>query len=247
MNIMEVRNLVAGYGVQDVLFDVSVTIGSGEIVSVIGPNGAGKSTMLKVMAGIITPRSGDILLRGESLLGRNPWQITSQGVSWVPQEDNVFSSMSVRENLEMGAYLVRGDISDRIEEVCDIFPQLQKRMGQLAGSLSGGQRQMLAVARGLMNRPDLLLLDEPTAGLAPNLVYMMLDRIRQITVRLKSAVLLVTQTLDAVRLSDRGYLLSAGVIKYEDNTDKFLANKDVKELYFGGQASLGGQTSLPEV
>lgn len=235
---MAVKNLVAGYGVQDVLFDVSITIGSGEIVSVIGPNGAGKSTLLKVMAGVIRPRSGDILFKGESLAGRNPWQITAQGVSWVPQEDNVFSSMSIRENLEMGAYLVRGDISKRIEEVCDIFPQLQGRMGQLAGNLSGGQRQMLAVARGLMNSPDLLLLDEPTAGLAPNLVYMMLDWIRQITVRMKSAVLLVTQTLDAVRLSDRGYLLSAGTIKYEDDTDKFLANQDVKELYFGGRASL---------
>lgn len=240
MNIMEVRNLVAGYGVQDVLFDVSITIGPGEIVSVIGPNGAGKSTLLKVMAGIITPRSGDILFRGKSLLGCNPWQITAQGVSWVPQENNVFSSMSVRENLEMGAYLVRGDIADRINEVCDIFPQLRGRMGQLAGSLSGGQRQMLAVARGLMNRPALLLLDEPTAGLAPNLVYMMLDWIKEITARLKSAVLLVTQTLDAVRLSDRGYLLSAGLIKYEDNTDKFLMNQDVKELYFGGRAPLPG-------
>lgn len=236
-NIMEVRNLVAGYGVQDVLFNVSITVGSGEIVAVIGPNGAGKSTLLKVMAGIIAPRSGEILLKDESLLGCHPWQVTSLGVSWVPQEDNVFSSMSVKENLEMGAYLVRGDISDRIEEVCAIFPQLQERMGQLAGSLSGGQRQMLAVARGLMNHPDLLLLDEPTAGLAPNLVYLMLDRIREITLRLKSAVLLVTQTLDAVRLSDRGYLLSAGVIKYEDSTAKFLVNQDVKELYFGGQVS----------
>lgn len=237
MNIMEVRKLVAGYGVQDVLFDVSLTIGSGEIVSVIGPNGAGKSTLLKVMAGIIKPRSGDILFKGGSLLGRNPWQITAQGISWVPQEDNVFYSMSVRENLEMGAYLVREDISDRIEEVCEIFPQLRGRMKQVAGSLSGGQRQMLAVGRALMNRPDLLLLDEPTAGLAPNLVYMMLDWIRQITVRLKSAVLLVTQTLDAVKLTDRGYLLSAGVIKYEDHTDNFLANQDVKELYFGGKTS----------
>jgi branched-chain amino acid transport system ATP-binding protein len=236
-NILEIRNLVAGYGVQDVIFDVSAAIGSGEIVAVIGPNGAGKSTLLKVIAGIITPRSGDILLKGNSLLGCSPWQITSRGISWVPQDDNVFSSMSVRENLEMGAYLVRGNITDRIEEVCDLFPQLKKRMGQLAGSLSGGQRQMLAVARGLMTRPGLLLLDEPTAGLAPNLVFTMLDQIRQITVRLKSSVLLVTQTLDAVRLSDRGYLLSAGMIRYEDSTDRFLANQDVKELYFGGQVS----------
>ena len=236
-NILEIRNLVAGYGVQDVIFDVSLSIGSGEIVAVIGPNGAGKSTLLKVIAGIMTPRRGDILFKGNSLLGSSPWQITSRGIGWVPQENNIFSSLSVRENLEMGAYLVRGNITDRIEEVCELFPQLQKRMGQLAGSLSGGQRQMLAVARGLMTRPELLLLDEPTAGLAPNLVYTMLDQIRQITVRLKSSVLLVTQTLDAVKLSDRGYLLSAGLIKYEDSTDRFLANQEVKDLYFGWQVS----------
>jgi branched-chain amino acid transport system ATP-binding protein len=236
-NILKIRNLVAGYGVQDVLFDVSATIGSGEIVAVIGPNGAGKSTLLKAIAGMITPRNGDIVLRDNSLLGCSPWQITSRGISWVPQEDNVFASMSVKENLEMGAYLLRDNITERIEEVCDLFPQLQKRMGQMAGSLSGGQRQMLAIARGLMTHPDLLLLDEPTAGLAPNLIYIMLEQIRQITTRLKSSVLLVTQTLDAVRLSDRGYLMSAGKIRYEDSTDKFLANQDVKELYFGGRVS----------
>jgi branched-chain amino acid transport system ATP-binding protein len=234
MNILQVRDLVAGYGAQDVLFGVSASIGAGEIVAVIGPNGAGKTTLLKVIAGIIRPRTGDVLYRDESLAGRSPRAITSRGMSWVPQEDNVFPSMTVRENLEMGAFLVRGDLTDRIEEVCGIFPQLRERMGQRAGSLSGGQRQMLAVARGLMTRPDLLLLDEPTAGLAPNLVQMMLERIRRITERMDSAVLLVTQTLDAVRLSDRGYLLSAGVIKYEDRTDSFLADREVKELYFGG-------------
>lgn len=234
MSILQVRDLVAGYGAQDVLFNVSAAIGAGEIVAVIGPNGAGKTTLLKVIAGIIRPRTGDVLFRNEPLAGRSPRYVTSRGVSWVPQEDNVFPSMTVRENLEMGAFLVRGDIADRIEEVCSIFPQLRERMGQRAGSLSGGQRQMLAVARGLMTRPELLLLDEPTAGLAPNLVQMMLERIRRITERMDSAVLLVTQTLDAVRLSDRGYLLSAGVIRYEDRTDSFLANREVKDLYFGG-------------
>ncbi|HHU76521.1 MAG TPA: ABC transporter ATP-binding protein [Firmicutes bacterium] len=236
-DILKVNNLVAGYGVQDVIFDVSATIGPGEIVAIIGPNGAGKSTLLKVIAGMLTPRNGNILLKGSPLNGCHPWQITSRGISWVPQDDNVFASMSVRDNLEMGAYLVRENTSERIEEVCDLFPQLKERMGQLAGSLSGGQRQMLAIARGLMTHPDLLLLDEPTAGLAPNLIYIMLEQIREITARLKSSVLLVTQTLDAVRLSDRGYLMSAGKIRYEDSTDKFLANQDVKELYFGGRVS----------
>lgn len=237
MNILKVQNLVAGYGAQDVLFDIAISIKPGEVVSIIGPNGAGKSTLLKVIAGMIKPRCGEILFRGESLLNSHPWDITARGISWVPQDDNVFPTMTIKENLEMGAFLVCGDISKQIEEVCVIFPQLKDRMGQLAGSLSGGQRQMLAIARALMTKPDLLLLDEPTAGLAPNLVYMMLNQIREITSRMNSAVLVVTQSLDAVKLSDRGYLLSSGLIKFEEKTDSFLTNPDVRELYFGGQVS----------
>ncbi len=234
MSILNIENLVAGYGAQDVLFNISVSIGKGEIIAVIGPNGAGKTTLLKVISGIIRPKSGDIFYKGESLLGRTPQYITGRGISWVPQDENVFPSMTVRENLAMGAYLLTEDYRDRIDEVCTIFPQLKNRMGQIAGSLSGGQRQMLAVARGLMIHPELLLLDEPTSGLAPNLVQMMLEKIKEITTIMNSSVLFVTQTLDAVRLSARGYLLAAGMIKYEDSTEIFLSNREVKELYFGG-------------
>ena len=234
MSILNIENLVAGYGAQDVLFNISVSIGKGEIIAVIGPNGAGKTTLLKVISGIIRPKSGDIFYKGESLLGRTPQYITGRGISWVPQDENVFLSMTVRENLAMGAYLLTEDYRDRIDEVCTIFPQLSNRMGQIAGSLSGGQRQMLAVARGLMIHPELLLLDEPTSGLAPNLVQMMLQKIKEITTIMNNSVLFVTQTLDAVRLSTRGYLLAAGMIKYEDSTEIFLSNREVKELYFGG-------------
>jgi len=234
MSILTIDSVTAGYGAQNVLFEVSFHIDYGEIVALIGPNGAGKSTLLKVLAGIIRPRSGDIVFKGASLIGISPQSITGTGMSWVPQEDNVFSSMTVQENLEMGAYLLGRDIKERIDEVCTIFPQLRDRMGQLAASLSGGQRQMLAVARGLMVHPDLLLLDEPTAGLAPNLVQMMLEKIKQIAVNMGNSVFLVTQTLDAVRLSDRGYLISAGRIKYEDKTENFLVNSEVRDLYFGG-------------
>jgi ABC-type branched-subunit amino acid transport system ATPase component len=234
MPILEVRQLTAGYGAQDVLHSVSVAMEQGEIVAVIGPNGAGKSTLLKVIAGVIKPRLGEVLYKGQSLLRRSPQGIVGQGLSWVPQEENVFPAMTVRENLEMGAYTLRGGFADRIEEVCAIFPQLKDKMGQRAGDLSGGQRQMLAVARGLMIHPDLLLLDEPTAGLAPNLVHMMLGKIREIAQLLGNAVLLVTQTIDAVRLSNRGYLLSAGLIRYEAATQALLSNKEVGELYFGG-------------
>jgi len=234
MSILTLESVTAGYGAQDVLFEVSFHIEHGEIVALIGPNGAGKSTLLKVLAGIIKPKSGNVMFKGASLIGNSPQSITGNGMSWVPQEDNIFSSMTVQENLEMGAYLLGRDVRERMEEVCEIFPQLRERMGQLAGSLSGGQRQMLAVARGLMIHPDLLLLDEPTAGLAPNLVQMMLEKIKQIAGNMGNSVFLVTQTLDAVRLSDRGYLISAGRIKYEDRTESFLANSEVRDLYFGG-------------
>jgi len=234
MSILDVKEITAGYGAQNVLFDVSVSIDAGEIVAVIGPNGAGKTTLLKVIAGIIKPKKGEITYKNQSILNKEPQYIASEGLSWVPQEENIFSSLTVKENLEIGAYLVKGDCSDRIGEVCSIFPQLKDRMTQLAGNLSGGQRQMLAVARGLMIRPDLILLDEPTAGLAPNLVNMMLVKIKEITLKLGNAVLLVTQTMDAVRLSNRGYLLSAGEMKYNDYTEALLINTEVKDLYFGG-------------
>ncbi|MBN2552062.1 MAG: ABC transporter ATP-binding protein [Spirochaetales bacterium] len=235
MSILQVNELTAGYGAQDVLFGVSLSIEPGEIVAVMGPNGSGKSTLLKVISGVLSARHGEILYKGTSLLGSSPQKIVQQGLSWVPQEENVFPSLTVRENLEIGAYPVRVDFSNRVEEVCAIFPQLQDRMNQTAGDLSGGQRQMLAVARGLMIHPELLLLDEPTAGLAPNLVQVMLEKIREIAVRLGNAVLLVSQTIDSVRLSNRGYLLSAGRIRYEDRTETLLANQEIKDLYFGGQ------------
>jgi branched-chain amino acid transport system ATP-binding protein len=183
---------------------------------------------------MVRPKNGDILFRERSILGMQPEHVVRLGLGWVPQEENIFPSMTVFENLEMGAYLLKGDIRGRIEEVFGMFPVLSEKMRQPAGSLSGGQRQMLAFARGLMLRPDLLLLDEPTAGLAPNLVQMMLEKIREATQRLKRAVLLVTQTIDALRLCRRGYLLSAGEIKYSDSTDKLLVNQEVSDLYFGG-------------
>ncbi len=235
MSILTVENITAGYGAQDVLFNISASIEKGEIIAIIGPNGAGKTTLLKVIAGIIQPKSGDIVYKGKSILGRSPRYITAGGISWVPQEENIFPSMTVRENLEMGAYLLTEDYRSRIDEVCAIFPQLRDRMVQIAGSLSGGQRQMLAVARGLMIHPEVLLLDEPTSGLAPNLVQMMLEKIEEITKIMNNSVLLVTQTLDAIRLSNRGYLLSAGAIKYEDETRSFLSNREVRDLYFGRQ------------
>ena len=235
MSILQVNELTAGYGAQDVLFGVSLTIDFGEIVAVMGPNGSGKSTLLKVISGTLPARQGEILYKEQSLLGHSPQQIVQRGLSWVPQEENIFPSLTVRENLEIGAHRLKRGVGDRIDEVCAIFPQLRGRMAHTAGDLSGGQRQMLALARGLMIHPELLLLDEPTAGLAPNLVQIMLEKIREIAVRMGNAVLLVSQTIDSVRLSNRGYLLSAGRIRYEDRTESLLANREIKDLYFGAQ------------
>ena len=236
MSILEVKHIDAGYGAQHVLFDISLTVGQSEIVTILGPNGAGKSTLLKTLAGIIAPAKGEIFLKGKMTHKLEPHQIVGLGMSWAPQEENTFPTMTVKENLEMGAYLLQGDCHARIEEVCSVFPQLTERMGQIAGNLSGGQRQMLAIARGLMLHPDILLLDEPTTGLAPNLVHAMLEKIREITQRLESAVLLVTQTIDAVRFCHRGYLMTAGKILYADTKDGLLANEDVTDLYFGGSS-----------
>lgn len=234
MSLLTIKKITAGYGLQDVLFNVSMEVDHGEVVAIIGPNGAGKTTLLRAIVGMIRPKTGDITFKDHPIVGMEPEHVVRMGLGWVPQEENIFPSMTVAENLEMGAYLVEGDLKDRFAEVSAIFPALRERMRQPAGSLSGGQRQMLAVARGLMLRPDLLLLDEPTAGLAPNLVQIMLGRIKEVSDRLKRAVLLVTQTIDALKLCQRGYLLSAGEIKYSDSTEKLLGNREVRDLYFGG-------------
>ena len=241
MSLLEIRNVTVGYGVQDILFDISLSVAEGEAVAVIGPNGAGKTTLLRTIVGFLRPGSGDILFKERSLPGMEPEHIVRLGMGWVPQEENIFPSLTVAENLDMGAYVLKGGYRDKIEEVYEIFPVLKERTKQAAGSLSGGQRQMLAVARGLILQPDLLLLDEPTAGLAPNLVHMMLDRIGEITHRFQRAVLLVTQTIDALRLCQRGYLLSAGKILYADSTDRLLSSAEVRELYFGGSAASSPQ------
>jgi branched-chain amino acid transport system ATP-binding protein len=226
--------VTAGYGVQDVVFDVSLQVAPGEVVALIGPNGSGKTTLLRAIVGVIQPRSGHILFKGKSIAGLQTEHIVRKGLGWVPQEENIFPTMTVAENLQLGAYLLKGDLQERLEEVSVAFPILKERMNETAGGLSGGQRQMLAVARGMMMRPELLLLDEPTAGLAPNMVQIMLEKIHEVTERLGRAVLLVTQTIDALHLCQRGYLVSAGEIKYTDTTERFLANAEVNKLYFGG-------------
>lgn len=234
MSLLNVNNLSAGYGEVDVLHGVSIEIEEGELVSTIGPNGAGKTTLLRSISGVLTPDSGSLELDGKDITGSNPEDTIRMGMSYVPQDDNIFPSLTVRENLEMGAFTLEGDFEDRIDEICDIFPQLRERMGQKAGTMSGGQQQMVAVGRGLLIRPKLLLLDEPTAGLQPSLVKMMLNKVEEIN-ELGVTVLLVAQTIDALQLASRAYLLSAGEMVISGDTEELLETERVQNLYFGGK------------
>ncbi len=233
MSLLNINNLSAGYGEVDVLHGISMDIAEGELVATIGPNGAGKSTLLRSISGVITPDEGKLQLEGRDITGSEPEDTIRMGMSYVPQDDNIFPSLTVRENLEMGAFTLEGDFEDRIDEICTIFPQLRERMGQKAGTMSGGQQQMVAVGRGLLIQPKVLLLDEPTAGLQPSLVKMMLGKVEEINER-GVTVLLVAQTIDALRLASRAYLLSAGQMVLSGGTDELLDTERVQDLYFGG-------------
>ena len=233
MTLFSADNISAGYGEVDVLHGVSMEIDEGELVATIGPNGAGKTTLLRTISGVLAPNSGNLNLKGKNITENAPEDNIRMGMSYVPQDENIFPSLTVRENLEMGAYTLEGDFEDRIEEICTIFPQLKERMGQKAGTMSGGQQQMVAVGRGLLIQPNLLLLDEPTAGLQPSLVNMMLEKVVEIN-KQGVAVLLVAQTVDALRLAERAYLLSAGEMVLSGDTEELLDTDRVQDLYFGG-------------
>ena len=232
--ILRLRDLDAGYGDLQILSDVDLDVADGEYVTVVGPNGAGKSTVMKTVFGLTTYMDGTVEFEGEPIQGLAPEQIIREGIGFVPQNDNVFPGLSVRENLEMGAYILDSVPEDQIEEVYDRFPILRERAGQKAGTLSGGQRQMVAMGRALMLDPDLLLLDEPSAGLAPDLVADMFDRIDRINDS-GTAVLMVEQNAkEALRRCDRGYVLVNGENRYTDRGEVLLGDEDVRKDFLGG-------------
>jgi branched-chain amino acid transport system ATP-binding protein len=231
---LSVRDLDAGYGDLQVLSSVDLDVGDGEFVTVVGPNGAGKSTVMKSVFGLTTHMGGTITFDGTQIHELPPELIIREGIGYVPQSDNVFAGLSVRENLEMGAYILDSVPEDRIHEVYDRFPILEERTEQRAGSLSGGQRQMLAMGRALMLDPDLLLLDEPSAGLAPDLVDEMFDRIDRIN-EAGTAVLMVEQNAkEALRRCDRGYVLVNGENRYVDEGTALLEDEEVRQQFLGG-------------
>ena len=234
MGLLDASEVVAGYGQTEILHGVSITVDQGEVVTIIGPNGCGKSTLMKALVGLVRVRKGSVTFRGTDISGLPPEQIVRTGLCYVPQSNNVFSSLTIRENLEMGAFVRRDDYRSRIDEMFDLFPDLAARPGQKGGSLSGGQRQMLAIARALMLDPVLILLDEPSAGLSPATMNTVFDRIREIN-QAGVALLLVEQNARmALRMSDRGYVLVAGEKRLEDTGKDLLDNPEVASLYLGG-------------
>ncbi|RTZ92296.1 MAG: ABC transporter ATP-binding protein [Deltaproteobacteria bacterium] len=235
MTILKVENIYAGYVPEsNILQNLSLEVNEGEIVSVIGPNGAGKSTLLKTIFGLLKPRKGKILLRNEDISGLRPFKVAKKGVSYVPQVNNVFPSLTIQENLEMGAFIREDDYTDTMEEIYALFPVLKERKNQKAGQLSGGQRQMVAMGRALMLKPQVLLLDEPSAGLAPIFVSSIFDKIKEINAAGVSMIIVEQNAKEALRMSHRGYVLAMGQNVLDDKSDALLANEEVGRLYLGG-------------
>ena len=244
--LLETDGLVAGYVEEvDILNGVSIEVREGEIVTIVGPNGAGKSTLIKTIFGLLTPRAGHVLLRGEDIGGQKPHAITRKGMSYVPQLDNVFPSLTVEENLEMGAVAAHGvDKRGRIQAMYDLFPRLAERRRQSAGTMSGGERQMVAMARALMPEPGIVLLDEPSAGLSPALQDQVFVRCRRINQE-GVAILMVEQNARrCLQVVHRGYVLDQGQNAYTGTGRALLSDPNVIELYLGTLArASGGGTS----
>lgn len=234
MAILEVKDLVSGYSEVMILNGVSIHLSENEIVSIIGPNGAGKSTVMKSIFGLIHVKQGSIIFDGRSIAGMRANQLVHLGMSYVPQEKNVFLSLTVEENLQMGAFIRKDDIAASLDKVLELFPSIAGKRKSIAGALSGGERQMLALGRALMLDPKLLLLDEPSAGLAPLVrdeIFCKVMEVKQTGV----AILMVEQNAKkALEMSDRGYVLVMGRNRYEDTGQALLANPEVGRLYLGG-------------
>lgn len=233
--VLQARGLDAGYGALQILFGIDMEVGQGEHVLVFGPNGAGKSTLIKALFGLVAPSAGTVTLAGRDVTGRAPESMVGQGMAYVPQVSNVFGSMTVLENMEIGgARLPAARRHARIEEMIALFPVLGDRRKQAAGTLSGGERQMLALARALIPEPSVLLLDEPSAGVAPKIVeeiFLLVSGLRQTGV----SVLMIEQNArQALPHVDRGYVLESGQVRLSDSAPALLENTEIGQLYLGG-------------
>ena len=237
MSILTVDNIVAGYGETEILHGVSMRVEPGEAVTIFGPNGCGKSTLMKTIFGLLTPKQGSIVFEDSDITGMPTDRLIRLGMSYVPQTGNIFPSLTIEENLEMGAFVDDTDVRSQVSEMYRIFPDLERSRRQRAGSLSGGQRQMLAFARALMLRPRLLLLDEPSAGLSPLMAQLIFDRLRDIR-SIGIAILIIEHNIrTALEMSDRGYVLADGQNQLDGSASGLLDNPEIGRLYLGGQLS----------
>lgn len=234
--MLSINNIDTFYGNIQALHGVSIDVKEGEIITLIGANGAGKTTTLMSMSNVVTPKSGDITFMGESLLNKKPDDIVKMGLIHVPEGRHIFPYLTVMENLDLGAFLRKdkAQIKKDLDHVFELFPRLHERRNQQGGTLSGGEQQMLAISRALMAKPKLLLLDEPSLGLAPIIVRQIFDIIKLINEEDGTTIFLVEQNANlALKVADRGYVMENGHITLEDSADSLLANEDVKKAYLG--------------
>ncbi len=228
------EKMTGGYGPVDILHDCTLAVDKGQIAVIVGPNGAGKSTAMKAVFGMLKLRGGQVRLDGEDITALSPQDRVAKGMAFVPQTHNIFTSMTVEENLEMGAYLRRDDIKGTMEQVYHLFPILKQKRRQPAGELSGGQRQQVAVGRALMTQPKVLMLDEPTAGVSPIVMDELFDRIIEVA-RTGISILMVEQNArQALNIADMGYVLVQGANRYTDTGEALMADPDVRKTFLGG-------------
>jgi branched-chain amino acid transport system ATP-binding protein len=233
--MLELRDVTAGYGQFTALWDVNLRVIDGEAVAVVGPNGAGKTTLMRVISGLVPPRSGRLHLDGDDLTGKPAHEIVARGIAHVPEGRRIFPLLTVADNLKMGAFLPRArrDYRESLERVYGLFPVLADRQGQRAGSLSGGEQQMLAIGRALMSRPKLILLDEPSMGLAPVMVLRLFDLIRRVREEGYTILVVEQNVRQVLKLVDRAYLLEVGRIKMEGRADELSEQDFVRKAYVG--------------
>jgi ABC-type branched-subunit amino acid transport system ATPase component len=235
MTLLEIKNISASYGFLQVLWDVSLKVEKGEFVALLGPNGAGKTTTLKTIAGLVQPMNGDVLLEGESIVHLPANLVCKDKISYISETLNLFTAMSIEENLILGAYTIKDKDkkNESLEFVYELFPRLEERKKQLAGTLSGGERKMLAIGRGIMSSPEVMLVDEPSLGLAPNLTVDVFDALQTLSERGVTILLVEQNVYTTLKITDRAYVLEHGKIVSEGKSADLLSEPHIKQAYLG--------------